>query len=725
MTLNTSRRNFLVGVSASASVLVVGLTSTDSWAASNTAAEITPFIKIDKEGTVTAILKHFEMGQGTTTGLTTLIAEELDADWDKIQIEFAPADGKRYANLLFGAQGTGGSTSIANSYLQYRKAGASARDVLIRAAAAKWSVSPSTVDIQNGLLVSGSHKAHFGEVIDDASKLNPSAEPKLKSRADFRLIGNASLSRKDSHSKTDGSAIFAMDVKVPNMVYASVTHSPKFGGTALSFDLSKAKDVPGYIDAKLLPTKTGVVVYAKNTWAVKQAREQLSIQWDFSKAETRSSDAMVTEHKKLLDTPEFSATKDTNFEATGALLASAETVVEADFLLPFLSHEPMETLNCVIEPTANGVRVYDGSQFPGLTQPTVAAILKLKPEQVEIKTVYAGGSFGRRANGTSDYEAEAAMAFALLGGKTPVKLVWMREDQVAGGYYRPMAAHRIKIGADANGKIVGWDHRTASKSIMKGTPFAGGYVHEGVDHASVEGIADTLYSIPGFSVGLSDFKSPISVLWWRSVGHSHTAFAMESALDMVATDTKKDPVTLRLSLLNSGSKDHMRASAVIKLAAEKAGWDKPLAKNRGRGFAMHKSFNSYVAEVAEVSINSDGSVKIEKITCAVDCGVAVNPDVIKAQMEGGIGYGLGAAMRNEITFTDGVVDQSNFPDYEPIRMSDFPEIDVHIVQSDENPTGVGEPGLPPIAPAVANAIFAASGKRITSLPFSENGISFG
>ncbi len=410
MTLNTSRRNFLVGAGVASTALFVGLGPGKSWAAADDITGLNPFIRVDSDGIVTAIVKHFEMGQGTTTGLTTLIAEELDADWEQIQIDFAPANDKLYANLLFGSQGTGGSTAIANSYLQYRKAGAAAREILVKAAAIKWGVSPAGVSVKNGILSHGDKTAHFGEVLQKAVTLSPSKEPRLKSKEEFTLIGNPNLNRKDSAAKTNGTAIFAMDVKVPGMVYACVAHSPKFGATVTSFSVEKAKGVAGFIDAKMLPTKTGVVVYAKNTWAAKQARGQLDVSWDDAQAETRSTQALSKAHADLLGSPQHKATKSTDFGKTGKAIEGAEKVVEADFFAPFLAHEPMEPLNCVIEPTENGVRLHDGCQFPGITKPTLAAILKLKPEQVEIKTVYAGGSFGRRATPEADYQVEAGLA---------------------------------------------------------------------------------------------------------------------------------------------------------------------------------------------------------------------------------------------------------------------------------------------------------------------------
>jgi len=724
MTLQTSRRAFLQGAAASGAILLVGFDPKGVLAAGSAGAQLNPFVKIGADGSVSVVIKHFEMGQGTTTGLATLVAEEIDADWDSLQVEFAPADNGRYANLFLGGQGTGGSTAIANSFMQYRQAGAAARELLVKAAAETWGVSPDAVTIENGLLKAGNRTAHFGEVAAHAATLTPPAEPMVKSSDRFRLIGKADLPRKDSSAKTDGSAKFAMDLKLPGMLTVTVLRSPKFGGTLASFDASGAASVKGFVDAKALPNGGGVVVYASSTWAAIQARDAIEATWDFAAAETRSTPELIAHHTGLLDNPTYQVRAGGDFGATATAIEMAEKVVEAEFVLPNLAHAPMETLNCLIEPTADGVRVHDGCQFPAIAQPTVAAILGLKPEQVEINTVYAGGSFGRRATPTADYHTEAAMAFDMMGRATPIKLVWTREDDIRGGYYRPMAAHRAKIGIGADGKIVGWDHRIAVKSILKGTPFESMLVKDGIDHVSIEGISDTHYGIPAMAVGLSDAQSAVPVLWWRAVGHTHTAYAMEVLLDMAAEAAGADPVAFRLDLLSGGDKDQQRLAGALKLAAEKAGWGGPVAAGRGRGIAVHKSFNSYVAEVAEVSVDGDGAVKIEKITCAVDCGVAVNPDVIKAQMEGGIGYGLGAVMRNQITMTDGEVDQANFPDYEPLRISDMPDIEVHIVASSEAPTGVGEPGTPPSGPALANAIYAATGKRVTRLPMSESGIAF-
>ncbi|MCF8490324.1 MAG: molybdopterin-dependent oxidoreductase, partial [Rhodospirillum sp.] len=609
----------------------------------------------------------------------------------------------------------------------YRQAGAAARPMRVEPAAAQWGVEPEAATVEKGLLKAGDKSAGFGAFVAAAAALIPPESPPLKDPAAFSLIGKPDLKRRDNTNKTDGSAVFALDVTLPGMVHAVILRPDRPGSGLVSFDASGAMGMVGFLDAKALPNKAGVAVFARSTWTAIQARNAVTAQWDTSAAEARSTDRMVEEHLALVrGEPSYQVREGGDLSATTAALSGAVQVVEAEFTFPHLAHAPMEPLNCVIEPTeTGGVRFHDGCQAPGITQGAVAHVLGLTPDKVEVNTVFAGGSFGRRANPTSDYHVEAAQAFALFGGKTPIKLVWTREDDIRGGYYRPMAAHRVKIGLDGDGKVVGWDHRLAVQSIMKGTPFEAFAVKDGVDGTSAEGVSDSHYAIPALSVGLSDWTSPLKVLWWRSVGHSHTGFAMEVAMDMAAKAAGQDPVAFRLALLEGDDPDRKRLAGVLRLVAEKSGWEKPAAPGRFRGVAVHKSFNTYVAQVAEISRSESGVIKIEKMTCAVDCGVVVNPDIVKAQMEGGIGFGLGAAMRNRITFTDGAVDQWNFPDYVPLRMGDIGDIDVHILSSVEAPTGVGEPGLPPSLPAVANAIAAATGDWPTHLPWSENGLSFG
>ena len=725
-----NRRNFLKNTGAIGLTMAIGfnasgvlMASTNS-EAKNTVVEFNPFVKIDADGSVTVIVKHFEMGQGTTTGLTTLVAEEMDLAWDKVLVAFAPSH-KNYINLAFGGQGTGGSTAIANSFIQYRQAGAAARDMLVRAAAQAWKVEASAVSMSEGVLTAGDKTGTISDFVNQAAKLTPINEPKLKKSADFKLIGKDKLTRKDSADKTTGKALFAMDVVVPNMVYVTILRSPKFGGKLKSFEVSEAKAVNGFVDAKAMPNMSGVAVYADSTWASIKARKAIKATWDETNADSRGSTEMLAEYKAKLDaTPTFDATKKGNLVEIEAAAKNSDLTVSADFFFPLLAHAPMEPLNCIIEPTKDGrIKVHDGCQFPMLTHPTVAAITQTPLEKVEIITYYAGGSFGRRANGVSDYHTEAALAFMAIGGKKAIKLVWTREDDLAGGFYRPMFAQRAHIGIGKDGKISAWGHRTVAQSIAKGTPFEPMMVHGGVDHLSVEGIADTLYQIP-MSLGLTDYNSPMPVLWWRSVGHSQSGYTMEVLMDMAAKTAGKDPIEFRLAHLDETNTDQARLANVLKLAAKKAGWDKDLPEGKGRGIAVHKSFGTYIAHVIEVSVDKDEAISIDNVTCAVDCGIVVNPDVVRAQMEGAIGYGLGAVMRNEITMTKGIVDQTNFPQYEPLRISDMPNVDVHIVPSEEKPSGAGEPSLPPAGPALANAIASATGKHVTHLPMSRHGIKF-
>ncbi len=719
MATQLSRRDFLKTTATGAAALVVGINARGALAAGQRGTVFNPFVKIDNDGVVTVILKHFEMGQGTSTGLTTLVAEELDADWYSIQIEFAPSDNEKYKNLFFGIQGTGGSTAIANSFTQYRQAGATARELLVRAAAQQWGVDEQQVSIDQGVVRAGEKRGGFGEFVRLASTLESWPEPKLKDPKDFKLIGRLKLPRKDSAAKTDGSALFAMDLKIPGMVYAAILRSPKFGGTLTGFDAGAAEKIPGFVAAKALPNKAGVVVYAENTWAAFSARKAVSAEWDFAAAEVRSTDELIQAHRELVEKPQFQALKPSTTESVQPLISEADQLIEAEFVYPFLAHAPMEPLICVLEPTEKGVRLHDGCQFPVGPHGALAKILGLEPKQIEINTLYAGGSFGRRATPVADYQVEAALAFALLEQKIPVKLVWSREDDIQGGFYRPMAVHKARIALDRSGNILGWDHRTVSKPIVKGTSFEATSVHDGVDHTSVEGIADTLYRIPNMALGVSDFSTAVPVLWWRSVGHTHTAFTMESLLDMVAHETGQDPVAMRLDMLDRADGKQNRMAGVIEAVRDLSGWQ----PGQKRGFAAHFSFNTYVAAVADVSVEGD-KVHVDKVYIAVDCGVAVNPDVVKAQMEGGVGFGLGAILRNEITLEGGRVQQQNFPDYLPLRMGDMPQVDVVIIESNEAPSGVGEPAVPPTGPAVANAIFATTGKRITRLPLSKSGLSF-
>jgi isoquinoline 1-oxidoreductase subunit beta len=668
------------------------------------------FVRIGADGSVTVIAKHVEMGQGTYTGLATLVAEELDADWSRVRVEGAPADAQRYNNLLWGpAQGTGGSTAIANSYEQLRKAGATARAMLVSAAAEAWRVPAGEVSVSNGMLTHKSgRKASFGELAGKAAAMPVPSDVKLKDPKQFRLIGKR-VPRKDSREKVDGSAQYTIDMKLPGMLTAVVAHAPLFGAKVKSFDAAKAKSIRGVMNVVQIPT--GVAVLATSFWAAKQGRDALSVQWDESGAGTLGSPELMAQYKALAAKPGLAAKS--SGDADKALAGAAKTL-EASFEFPYLAHATMEPMNCVIQWKDGACEVWNGEQFQTPDQASVAGVLGLEPSRVKINMLYAGGSFGRRANPHADYLVEAAHIVKAIDGKAPVKLQWTREDDTRAGYFRPLYYHSIRAGLDGSGKLVAWQHRIVGQSILTGTPFEPMMVKDGIDATSVEGAATLPYDIPNMRVELHTTKVGVPVQWWRSVGSTHTAFSTETLIDELAAAAGQDPVAFRRTMLDK----HPRHRGVLDLAAEKAGWGKPLPKGRGRGIAVHESFNTFVAEVAEVTLLRNGGFRVDRVVCAVDCGVAVNPDVIRAQMEGGIGYGLSAALHGEITLKDGRVEQSNFHDYRPLRINEMPRVEVHIVPSSEKPTGVGEPGVPPIAPAVANALAAATGKRLRNLPLT-------
>ncbi len=706
-----SRRSFLKAAGATTGALLVAthVGANKAFAAAlNDPPAPNAFVKVAADNTVTVMIKHLDMGQGVTTGLATIVAEEIDADWGQMRTAFAPSDPQLYNNLFFGPiQGTGGSTSTANSWMQLRQAGAAARAMLVAAAAAEWNVPAAEITVAKGVVSHKSGKsATFGALAAKAGTMPVPTTVSLKDPKDFTLVGTR-LPRLDSKDKTDGRAIYALDVRRPGMKTAVVMHPPRFGGTVKSVDDAAAKKVPGVVDVVTIPT--GVAVIANNTWAAMKGREALVVTWDDAKAEKRSSAQMLADYKAAAAKPGIVAAQRGEIDAA---LKQATKVVEAEFVFPYLAHAPMEPLNCVIEMTpAGGCEIHAGSQFQTVEHATAAAILGLKMDQVKINTLWAGGSFGRRATPNADYIAEAAMILKASGAKYPVQLVQTREDDIKGGRYRPMFYHKVQAGIGADGNPLVWTHRLVGQSFVIGTALEPMMVKNGLDHTAVEGVSDMPYHVPNMLVDWHNAPSPISTLWWRSVGHSHTAQAVEVMIDELAHAAGKDPVAYRLALL----KDHPRHRAVLELAVAKAGTDK-LPSGRGRGVAVHESFSSFVAMVADVTVDKNG-VKVDRVVAAVDCGIAVNPDVVRAQVEGGIGYGLGHALRNQITFTDGVVDQANFDGYEPLRMSDMPVIEVHIVPSTAAPTGIGEPGVPPIAPAVANAIFAATGKRLRSLPY--------
>lgn len=676
-------------------------------------AQPSAFVRIGTDNTVTVIAKHVEMGQGAYTGLATLVAEELDADWAQVRVEGAPADNKRYANLKIGLQLTGGSTAMANSFTQMRQVGAAARAMLVGAAAQRWGVPADSLAVKAGVVshAASARKATFGELAEAAALQPVPATVKLKASKDFVLIGKRAP-RKDSKAKTNGTAIFTHDVRLPGMLTAVVAHPPRFGAKLKQFDASRAKAIKGVVDVVAIPS--GVAVLAKDFWSAKKGRDALAIDWDDSAAMAEGSAELRQRYSALLDQTGASARNDGD---VAAALARGSKRLSADFSFPYLAHAAMEPMNCVVQLRADGCEVWNGEQGHTFDQNALAKLLGFKPEQITIHTLFAGGSFGRRASTQSDYVLEAAHVAKAWGGAAPVKLVWAREDDMRAGYYRPAYLHRISAALDDKGMPVAWQQRIVGQSIASGSVFEAYMVKDGVDRLSVEGASNLPYAIPNLAVDTHITTTGVPVLWWRSVGSTHTAFSTETFLDELARAGGHDPVAYRRALLTQ----HPRHLAVLELAAQKASWGKPLApgkkgEKRGRGVAVHESFHSFVAQVAEVTVQADGSFKVDRVVCAVDCGIAINPDVIRAQMEGGIGFGLAAALHGEITLTQGAVDQSNFTDYPVLRIHEMPKVEVHIVASEEAPTGVGEPGVPPIAPAVANALFAATGQRLRDLP---------
>lgn len=672
------------------------------------ALQFTPFVEIRPDSSVVVLSKHLDKGQGVATGLATLVAEELDADWAQIVPAHAPANAALYKNLAFGVQGTGGSSSIANSFEQYRKAGAAARAMLVAAAAQAWGVKPEDIRVAKGVVSSGNRKAAFGELAAAAAKLPVPDNPRLKSPEEFVLVGKAAP-RLDTRSKAAGTAVFTQDIELPGMLVAVVAHPPRFGAKVKSFDAGAAKAVKGVVD--VISIGQGVAVLAGSTWPAIRGRDALKIEWDESGAETRGTPELLAEFRKLAATPGMRFRKSGDVEAA---FKSATRIVEAEYVFPYLAHAAMEPMNAVVQIGNGKVTLWTGSQLQTVDQMVLAHIAGVKPEDVTINTQWAGGSFGRRAVPGPDYAAEAALIAKAHGRGVPIKLVWTREDDMRGGYYRPMVLHTVKAGIDAAGRIVAWQHRIVCPSIIAGTPFESAMIKDGVDATGVEGISDSPYDIAVFSGEVHQPKIGVPPLWWRSVGHTHTAYVMETMIDELAAAAGKDPVEYRLGLLSASP----RHQAVLKLAAEKAGWGKQAAEGIKRGIAVHHSFNTYAAEVAEVRLIG-GKPRVAKVTAAVDCGIAVNPDVVKAQVEGGICFGLGAVLHSKITLKRGEVEQSNFDGYEVLRMDEAPEVDVHIVQSAAPPTGIGEPGVPPIGPAVANAIFQHTGKRLRVLPFDD------
>jgi isoquinoline 1-oxidoreductase subunit beta len=704
-----SRRDFLKASAVASGGLVIGfnLTLGNKMAAAQAAPDLNQpnaFLKIARDGTVTVQVKHLEFGQGVMTSLPMLVAEELGCDFSKVRSELAPA-APIYAHTAFGMQMTGGSTSVANSWDQLRTVGAMARSMLVGAAAQRWKVAASTCRVNNGVVTSAGKRATFGELADAAAKLPTPKNVALKDAKDFTIIGKPTK-RLDAPAKVNGSARFGIDMtpkQIPNLHTALVAHAPTFGAKVKKFNADKVNGIPGV--THVVQLSHGIAVVGKSFWAAKTGRDALQIEWDLEPGSKADTANMSKTYRETAKTPGLVAKKGN----PDAFKTVAKSVI-AEYEMPYLAHAAMEPLNCTVSITGDKCEVWVGSQFQTVDAGAAAAVAGVPPQNVKLNTMIAGGGFGRRANPTSDYIVEAVEIAKKAG--VPVKTVWTREDDMKGGYYRPMYVHRIEAGLDSANKIAAWNHTIVGQSIITGTAFEGFMVKNGVDATSVEGVADTPYDIANMHATLHTTKPGVPGLWWRSVGHTHTAYAMETMMDDLAALAGIDPVVFRRAYLAK----HPRVLATLNLAAQKANWGSTLPKGRARGVAVHESFGSVVAHVVEVSLDA-GQLKLHRIVSAIDCGLVVNPLTVTAQVESAVVYGLSAALYGKITLKDGVVEQSNYHDYPVVRMAEMPPVEVSIVPGGTRPSGVGEPGTPPIAPAVSNAIFALTGKRLRMLPF--------
>jgi isoquinoline 1-oxidoreductase beta subunit len=663
------------------------------------------FLRVGDDGTVTVIVNKSEMGQGVYTALPMIVAEELACDWKRVRVEAAPVAAV-YNHTVFGSMMTGGSTSVRTEWERLAQAGAAAREMLRRAAADAWKAELSACRAENGQVVhTDGRTLSYGELAGPAARLPLPDKVQLKDPADYSLIGRP-IHRLDSPAKVDGTAVFGIDVRPDGMLTALIARPPVFGATLRRVDDAKAKAVGGVRAVVAVPA--GVAVVADGFWPALQGRRALNLAWDEGPGAALSSAELRRRYAALARRPGVAARK--QGDATAAL-ARADRTLEAEYELPFLAHAPMEPLNCCVDLRADGCDIWTGTQAQTLDRDAAARIAGLPPERVRLHTTFLGGGFGRRANPASDFVTEAVQVAKAVG--RPVKVIRTREDDMRAGFYRPMSYHRITAGMDTNKWISAWRHTIVCQSIMAGTAFAG-MIQNGIDPTSVEGAADTPYAFPNILVDLHSPELPVPVQWWRSVGHSYTAFVVESFLDEAAHAAGRDPVALRRLLLSG----HPRHRGVLELAVQKAGWGTPLPPGLGRGVAVHESFGSFVAQVAEVAVNPSGDVRVQRVVCAVDCGRIVNPDIIAAQMESAIVFGLSAALYGAITLKDGRVEQGNFDDYPLLAMDETPRVEVHIVPSTEAPGGIGEPGVPPVAPAVANAVFDATGARVRTLPLT-------
>jgi isoquinoline 1-oxidoreductase beta subunit len=702
--LNVSRRAFLKTSALAGGGLIVGFTMPGAARFAEAAgkeASMSAYLRIASNNDITVVCGLSEMGQGVHTAIPMLVAEELDADWSRVRVVQAPVD-KAFANPIFGMQATGGSTSVRGHWEPMRKAGATARAMLVQAAAQTWKADAADCRTEKGMVIHKSgKKLSYGRLAEKAAKLTPPKDVKLKDPSQFNLLGKSGTKRLDTVAKSTGKAKYGMDVYLPGMLTAVIAHPPVLGGKVVSFNDAKAKAVPGVRQVIQIPS--GVAVLADGYWAATLGRDALEIQWDPGANASLSSEGISKTLSAGAQTGGAVGRNEGDFKA-----AKPAKKIEAEYEAPYLSHSCMEPLNCTALVRKGEVEVWAGTQSQGPAQGILAQVAGVAPGKVKINTLYLGGGFGRRF---APDPVIGATLLSKISGK-PVKLVYSREDDTRGYFYRPASVTRMTGGLDGNGNAMLFTANVASPSIMEGSHFMK-LPPDGVDAFGVEGIRDCPYDIANLHIEYSRQEpGGIQVWFWRSVGHSQNSFFMESFIDELAHEAGKDPFEFRRSLLGK----QPRYKGALELAAEKADWGKPLPAGVHRGIAVVQSFGSFCAEVAEVSVDADGTPKVHRVVAAVDCGMTVNPDIVKRQVESAIAYGLTAALYGKISFKDGQVEQSNFHDYRMVRMKQMPAVEVHIVPSKEAPGGMGEPGTPPIAPALANAIFAATGKRIRKLP---------
>jgi isoquinoline 1-oxidoreductase beta subunit len=724
-----NRREFLKAGTASGVALVIGFHLSPGAFADQAQEQekksINPFdawVRITPDNRATLILGKSEMGQGVMTALPMILAEELCVDWKLVRVEQAPTNPKIYDH------GTGGSGSVAGSWLPLRQAGAAAREMLITAAATRWNVSPDTCKAKDGGVLHGARKNFltYGALVADASKL-PIPDFKtvpLKNSSDFSIVGHDTR-RFEAREKATGAAIFGLDSRVPGMLYAVIARCPVFGGEVKSFDAAKAKAVPGVRDVFAIEpvaqgafTAGGLAVLADNSWAAIQGRNALQIQWEEGPAASESSASL---RQQFLDNAAKPGKVVRNDGDADAALAAAAKKIEASYEFPFAAHACMEPMNCTVHIRPDGAEAWVPTQAPQWAQGVIAQTAKLPPEKVIVHTTLMGGGFGRRYQ--ADFVMEAAQVGKVVG--KPVMVLWTREDDMQHDFYRPASLHRFAGALDAKGNLTAWKHFQTSTSIDAMWNPKGEEAPEKSEFATAAFIP---YQTPNYRVEYTLAKSAVPRAWWRSVEHSSSGFVVECFVDELAAAAGADPLEFRLRLIGDDRKipdftnpkegkplDTARLKGVLRLAAEKAGWGKPLPKGLSRGIAAYYSFESYTAAVAEVAVK-DSAVRVHRLIYAVDCGRPVNPDGVRAQVESAAIYGLSAALHDAITVSGGRVEQSNFHDYQMPRINETPRIEVHVTMSAEEPTGIGEPGLPVVAPAVCNAIFAGTGKRIRRLP---------